>query len=87
MYKGPNGISTDKINAMFKPPSEENNRVTRSRTRKDLIFPNCRLQVNHKSIVYRGSVYYNQLPVDMRTATTLGAFKEQLCSTDEIDTG
>ncbi len=86
VYKGLNQLSTEVVNQMFTHVGTENDRITRSCTRQDLV-PNSRLQINRRSIAYRGPVYYNNLPVETRQAPTLSTFKEMLAHNGERDTG
>ena len=77
VYCGTQGISTTGINSMFQPIANNRERVTRASTNLTLEVPKCKLELSKSNLRYRGAVYFNQLPDEIKQAPTLNAFKRR----------
>ena len=75
MYKIVHKMSPNEICSVFSFSSNET-RTLRSEMRKDLIVPRCKLECGKRNFVYRGSMKWNKLPICLRNASSLKAFKK-----------
>ena len=76
VHKGLLDESTNLLNEMFVKVSDVRERETRSSVRQDLVEPQVKLEISKRCFSYRGAVYYNSLNTNIRTSTTMCAFKE-----------
>ena len=75
MYKIVHKMSPDKICSLFSF-SFNDIRTLGSETRQDLNVPRCKLECGKSNFVYRGSIKWNRLPIGLRNANSLKAFKK-----------
>ena len=75
MYKIVNKMLPPEICSLFTFNTYEN-RTLRSETRQDLAVPCCKLECGKRNFVYRGSTKWNKLPINLKRANTLKAFKK-----------
>ena len=78
VYKSLNNMSPYYLQDFFIYISEFHNLVTRQSYFNDLYIPGVRTCYMQKSLQYYGSVLWNRLPSNVRSAPTVETFK-QLC--------
>ena len=78
VYQGAHNISTPGINAMFTTCHEVSERNTRHNNNGNVVKPNTRLGLARRNAGYRGVVYHNALPTDIKTACSLNSFKSKM---------
>ena len=75
LYKIFNGLAPDYLNDMFTPTTDVHSRNLRSVSDFQLYCPRPNTEFFRKSLSYSGTVIWNKLPIHVKNATSVAAFK------------
>jgi hypothetical protein len=75
VYKIKNNIAPPYLTQLLSNEHSSHSYETRSTIRGDLNVPNARLKAKQRTFQYRGSNIWNELPINIRNAPSLNAFK------------
>ncbi len=75
MYKIVHKIAPVEISRLFTSDDRENAYALTRHTRNELIVPRCNLECGKRNFRYRGATNWNSIPIDIRSQSTLKAFK------------
>ncbi len=77
VFDGLYNRSSDNVNGMFSFVNETHDVNTRASTDAKVTVPQVNLQVCKNNVRYRGPKYFNDLPVEIRTAPSTDSFKSR----------
>ena len=76
VYKGYHNLGPQSLNSMFELQINERN--LRSNDQLQCTILKCKTQFSERNFRYRGACHWRNLPVEVKSATTSGTFKEKL---------
>ena len=78
VYKALNGPAPKCMSDLFTHQNQIKQRLTRSSSHNNLYVPRSRLKKAEQSVSIKGSKIWNELPINIRKATSLGIFKRKV---------
>ncbi len=80
LYRATHDIAPASIQNMFKYVHDTHSKQTRSHTSELLYLPRCKLEFSKRNFKYRGVLYWNPLPENLRHSQSLATFKKHCMS-------
>ena len=78
MYKSQNNLLPETAGEFHLPADKIHSYQTRSAVSGNMFVPRRNLSLTQKSIAYSGAILWNEIPVNIKKAKSLGSFKDKL---------